>query len=303
VNARNARKVAAAGPRREESATSPSPQSVFLPSLSRNPIAAFFQGAGLPFRGAGFLLNQPRLWGLVAIPLILNTILFCAVLFFGWSWFAEHLRGWISSPKPEAAWYIHYGQSALAFLAKLLFWVVVLLLVYLVFTPAALVIAAPFNDRLAEHAERACGFAVEDERHLLGKIAGEALFAVVSECQRLVVFGLVFLLILPLNVIPVLGNAMYPPAVFLWTCLSAAFEFASYAADRRHFPFGRKWAAVRSHFAFSLGFGCVTVGCLMVPFLNVLIVPVSAAGGTFLFCMAHQRDRESRAYTIRRRSR
>jgi CysZ protein len=108
-------------------------------------------------------------------------------------------------------------------------------------------------------------------------------------------------MILLLNLIPVLGNALYPPLVFLWGCLSAAFEFASYPADRRHFSFGRKWAAMRGHLAFALGFGCVTVGCFMVPFLNVLMVPVSAAAGTFLFCMVHERDLDARAYTIRKR--
>jgi CysZ protein len=277
------------------------PQTIPLLSLSRNPIVAFAQGVGLPFRGAGFLLSRPHLWSLVAIPLAINTILFCAVLFFGWSWFAEHLRAWITTPQPEAAWYIRFGLGALAFMAKLFFWLVVLLLVYLVFTPMALIIAAPFNDRLAEHAERACGFVVEDERHTIGKVVGEALYVLVGECKRLAAFGLVFLLIFLLNVIPVLGNALYPPIVFVWGCVSAAFEFASYPADRRHFPFRRKWAMVRCHPAFSLGFGCVTVLCLMIPFLNVLIVPVSAVAGTFLFCMVHERDLDARAFTIRRR--
>jgi CysZ protein len=241
-------------------------------------IRGFSNGAELPFRGLVYLARRPRLWFLVLIPLVLNVILFALLLGWGFSEFAETLNGWLSG---HQAWY----WSALIWLANILFWLVVLLVVYFIFTPLALLIASPFNDRLAESVEKTHGFNVKDDRPVLKMIFGEAVYALKSEVKRLAVALAVFAVLLLFNLIPVFGPPIYTVVAFLWSCWAAALEFTGFAADRRHLALRRKWDLLRRSPAPVFGFGIVTVFFLMIPFLNVLVVPVSAVGGTMLFGM------------------
>jgi CysZ protein len=245
-------------------------------------IRGFIQGAKLPFRGLGYLAARPRLWPLVVIPLVLNLILFASLLGWGFSEFADTLNGWLTG---HQAWY----WTALVWVAKVFFWLVVLIVVYFIFTPLALLIASPFNDRLAESVEKTYGFNIEDDRPMLKMIFGEAVYAVKGEIKRLVLVLAVFVVLLLFNLIPVFGPPIYAVLAFLWGCWAASMEFTGFAADRRHLGLRRKWSLLRDSSAPAFGFGIVTLFLLMIPFLNVLIVPVSAVGGTMLFGMIRKR--------------
>lgn len=239
-------------------------------------LRAFFQGLHLPLTAAGFLLRRPRLWVLVAIPLVLNTLIFVALIGWGFSEFAEALNGWLEGLD---AWY----WTVLLWAARILFWVIVLVVVYFIFTPVALIVAAPFNDRLAESVERAYGFQIEDDRPLVKMVLGEAAYALVSEVKRMVVFLIILVLLLALNFVPMIGPVLYAGVSFAFACWFAALEFTSFAADRRHLELRRKWGLLWRKLPLTTGFGLVTVALLMIPFLNVIMVSMSAVGGTLLF--------------------
>lgn len=237
----------------------------------------------LPFEGLVYLGRRPRLWLLVSIPLLINVFVFVVLIGWGFSEFAESLHGWLEGFQ---GWY----WAALLWLAKILFGVIVLVVVYFIFTPVALLIASPFNDRLAENVEKTYGFAIQEQRPFLRTAFAEAGYAIVSEVKKLAVaFGVLLALIL-LNFLPIVGSLVYAVAAFLWSCWCAGLEFTGYAMDRRHFGLGRKWALLRRYPAPAFGFGTMTVLLLMIPFLNVLVVPVSAVGGTMLFGMIQSRD-------------
>jgi len=257
-----------------------------LPPLSRNPFAAFFQGAQLPLRALGYLLTRPALWTLVLIPLILNILIFAGVLWWGFSGFSTMFYGWLEG---HEGWY----WDALAWVGKLLYWFVVLFVVYFIFTPVALVLAAPFNDRLAESVERSFGFQIHDNRSFLKMILGEALYILFSELKRMGVISAVFVTLFPLNLIPVVGQVLYLVLSVLWAGWCSAWEFTGFAGDRRHLRLSAKWGLLRQNFFASAGFGLATAGLMMLPFINVLAVPVSAVGGTILFGMIANGRRDS----------
>jgi CysZ protein len=227
-------------------------------------------------QAAVFLLARPRLWLLVLVPIVLNALLLAGLFYWGFSYIADVLRHWLAS---HDAWY----WQALLWFVRVFFWVVVLVVVYFIFTPLALVIAAPFNDALARRVERLHGFGVQDARPAVAALVGDTFFCLVSEGKRLALVLGVFLLLLPLNLVPVVGNAAYVAAATVWAGWCAALEFTSYAADRRRIGFGDKWAMLDRRRAASFGFGLATVGLLLVPFVNVLMVAVSAVAGTMLF--------------------
>lgn len=238
----------------------------------------FVAGAALPFRGLSYLLHRPRLWPLVALPLLINLVIFAVLLGWGFSEFAATLDAWLAG---HEGWY----WSALVWLVRILFWAVVLVVVYFIFTPVALLVASPFNDRLAESVEHTFGFAVDEHRPLLKALVGDAVYSVVNEVKRSALALAVFVLLLALNLVPVIGPPAYVVAAFAWASWSAALEFTGFAADRRRMGLRRKWGLLRSRFGLSAGFGLVTALFLMVPFLNVLVVPVCAVGGTMLLGM------------------
>lgn len=240
-------------------------------------ISSFSAGLAMPMRALRLLSTRPAWWWLVLVPLAINLVLFTVAIVWGFTAFADWLH-----PQLEGmtAWY----WALLRIAAQVLFWLVVLVAVYFVFTPVALVIAAPFNDRLAELAERECGIALPvDGRPLVRAVAAEAAFAVVAEVKRMAVVLGVFVVLLPLHFVPAVGSVIYIVASFYFAARFAAIEFMSYAADRRHLAFGAKWGATRRHHALCMGFGLVTLGLLAVPFVNTFVVSLSAIGGTMLY--------------------
>ena len=249
------------------------------PKIVPGSVGSFFQGVFIPFRGLGFLAKRPEIWYLVLIPLIINTILFIAALILGYGAFSDFLRS-LMGDWEKLAWYM----KTLAVLARLFFWILALFMVYYVFTPVALVIASPFNDRLAETTEEACGFKWRDDRPLFRQIVGEASFAIRSEVKRMFIFGLVFIILLPLNLIPIVGSAIYVFLSFVWACFGFAFEFISFATDRRHVALKRKLNLLWEHLPCSLGFGFIVFISLLVPFVNIFMVSIGAVSGSILFC-------------------
>lgn len=258
-----------------------------LSPLKGEGIGAFFEGAALPFRGAFFLLARPRLWLLALIPLALNVALFAAALYWGGAFFSSALRQWIGGGH-DAAW---YWKIALG-LAQFFFWAIVLLLVYFVFTPVALVVGSPFFDLLAEQAEEACGFRFQDGLPLWKSLLAMAFYSVVIQCKNLAVVLAVFALLLPLHLIPVAGSVLYAALSALWLVLTSTFQFTSYPCDRRRMRYREKWRLLADNWAFALGFGCSAAAALLVPFLNVMVMPACAVAGTFYYGMA--RDGEGK---------
>ena len=50
-----------------------------------------------------------------------------------------------------------------------------------------------------------------------------------------------------------------------------------------------KWTLLRENRALALGFGCMTAALLLVPFVNVLVIPLCAVGGTFFYGMTREK--------------
>jgi len=248
------------------------------------PLAAPANGAGdfmfgltLPLKALRYLLSRPKLMLLALAPVTLNLILFTTLIVWGFTEFAGALNAWLAT---------HEGWqwSTLVVLAKILFWPVVLIVVFFIFTPVALLVGAPFYDWLSERTEKDQGLSSpEDEGPFLITLAHDVGRTIIAESQKLVFIGLTYALLLPLNILPLIGSGLFLAASLYWTWRWSAFEFISFAADRRRWPWKRTWALLRQHRALSLGFGVAAGAALYIPFLNALAVPVLAVAGAMLF--------------------
>jgi CysZ protein len=107
---------------------------------------------GNPFAGAACMLQglrligQPGLRRFVAIPLLVNSLLFAGLIWLGWHEL-ETLTAWLEGWLPS--W-----LSWLRWLLWPLFVLTALLIVFYGFSVVANTIAAPFNGLLAERVEQ-----------------------------------------------------------------------------------------------------------------------------------------------------
>lgn len=226
-----------------------------------------------PVTGAAYLLKGARLVMLpglrryVVIPVLINTVLFAAALYFAAGWIhafaSELLPAWLD-------W--------LAVVLVPVFLVLSAIAVFFTFTMVANLIASPFNGMLAEAVEsRLTGRPPAPTS--VGRIMQDVGIAIASELRKL---GYIMVRIIPLLLlffVPLAGPV-------LWAMFSAwmlAIAFVDYPMgnhgigfpEQRRILAGRRWLG--------LGFGLAVMGAMTIPVLNFFVMPCAVAGATALW--------------------
>jgi CysZ protein len=233
---------------------------------------------GKPFIGAAgllqglALLNTPGLRRFVALPLLINILLFIGSIGVLADQFNGLVNGWLSYLPEWLGW------------LEWFFWVVfaltAMLLVFYTFSILANIVAAPFNSLLAEAVEK----------HLTGQplpasgsfmqALNEAPQAIFDELRKL---GYMALLAIPLFI---LSLFIAPIAPFLWMIFSAwmlTLEYSDYPMGNNNLRFPEQRRLLRQNKLLSLGFGGATLFATMIPLVNFLVMPAAVAGATKLW--------------------
>ena len=242
-------------------------------------ITRFIQGFALPFRGAALLWRTPALRRLAIAPLILNIILYIIAISLFTQYYETGFGLLIARPE---AWYWligYYVLRSLAFVAA-----IGVFLFSFVFIGRAL--ATPFLDILSEWTEDTLHGTPTNRPFHLGHWIVDILRSLAHT------LGLLFLLAaaFPLSFIPVIGQAAW--LGLGWLLL--AYDFTSFALDRRRLSFRAKWQRVLSHRAGSLGFGAALFVLLAIPVVNLFGLSVAAVSGTLL---VYEQDRSSSTHS------
>lgn len=233
-----------------------------------------------PVTGAGYLLRgfrlllRPGVRRYVLAPLLVNVAVFGGLLYLAWSHLGElrvYVEGWLPG------W--------LAFLSWLLvplFFVVALLVLVFGFSTLGNLLAAPFNGFLAEAVERSLnGRAPGPEGGMLG-VAREMLRSVGSQVRKLGYLGLRAVPLLALFLVPGV-NVLAP---LLWLVFGAwmmAIEYGDYPMANHGLSFTEQRALLRRRRLLVLGFGGAASAALLVPGLNLAVIPAAVAGATALW--------------------
>lgn len=234
---------------------------------------------GNPLTGARYLLRgmqlltQPGLRTFVAIPLLVNLVLFSLAIYLLSQQFDNWVDHWLSL---MPSW-----LSFAEWLLWPLFALLVLITVYFSFALMANFIAAPFNGLLAERVEhRLRGTLPPDEgwKALLAS-TGRAL---TRELAKLAYYLPRFLLILVLTLVPVVGFAA-PLFWFLFGAWMMAIQYCDYPMDNNKVTFGEMRRLLKSRRLSSLGFGGLVSLGMLIPVLNLLIMPAAVIGATLFW--------------------
>ena len=245
---------------------------------------------GNPFRGASYFLRglamlpEKGIRHFVLIPLIVNILLFSGaiwLLFDQMGYWIDYLLGTIL---PDWDW-----LDFLRYLLWPLVAVLVVVVVYYSFSLVANIIAAPFNGILSEKVEqRLRGVTVTDGGWqeivaLIPRTVGREIAKLMYYLPRLL-----FLLVLAF--IPVLG-IVAPILLFLFGCWMMAIQYCDYPMDNNKVSFKDMKLSLKQRRLTSIGFGgLVSIG-MMIPIVNLLIMPAAVVGATIFWVEEYADER------------
>jgi len=233
--------------------------------MGNNPLA----GAAFFVRGMR-LIFAPGIRAYVIVPLLVNVLLFSALIYFGAAQFRDLLD-----------WLLPDWLDWLAWLLLPLFVVVTLIVVFFSFSLVGNLVAAPFNGLLAE--------AVECQ--LKGApIPGAGVKQMILDLGRTLMSELRKLGYIVLRGIPVLILFLIPglnlAAPFIWLLFGAwmlAISYVDYPMGNHGLSFPEQRRKLAQHRYLALGFGGAAMAALAIPLVNFLVIPAAVAGATALW--------------------
>lgn len=220
------------------------------------------------------LLARPELRCFVLVPLVINVLVFAA-LFYALLLQFEHWLHFLMPSLPEGLYWLEY-------LLWPLFAGLLLLILFFSFTLVAGLLAAPFNGLLAERVE-----ALSRGRSVAASFQVKDLLAIAPrtlqrEWQKLSYFLPRVLVLLVLSFIPVV-NLMAAPLWLLWGMWMLAVQYVDYPADNQGCDWKQTLNWLRQRRWQALGFGGAAYGILLVPVLNLFLMPSAVAGATLFW--------------------
>ena len=234
--------------------------------MRNNPVS----GAIFMLRGLS-LITRPSVRKFVVIPLAINIVLFGSLIWFG----ADQFDAMMDRLLPP-------DWALLRYLLWPIFAVSVLVLGFYTFSLIGNLVAAPFNGMLAEAVERELTGRPVDGPTGLKSIAKDVASSLASEVRKLA-YVLKFMVPLALLfLIPVINLA----APFLWLAFSAwmlAISYADFPMGNHGLRFHEIRARLSERRLLTLGFGGAVMVGIMIPFLNLLMIPAAVAGATAMW--------------------
>lgn len=224
------------------------------------------------------LILTPGLRRYVVVPFIINTLLFVSMIYYAFSSFDGWINGLIGYFLPEII--VGWLFDLISGFLWLMFLIALLGFLFYGFTIFANIIASPFNAVLATEVEKRLRNGVSGAGDITWYIVlPRALARELSKLKyylpRLV--GLVLITLVPL---------VQVAAPFLWVLFGAwmmTVQYADYAADNNHLTFRELQISMSRNRPQSLMFGLAVYVMMIVPFVNLLVIPAAVAGGTLFW--------------------
>ncbi len=225
---------------------------------------------------SGFsLIRKPGVRRFVIIPFILNILIFAVLINYSYQQFGDLLNWLIPSEDSWLNW--------LRWILIPIFFSVVAVAMFFLFTIVASIISAPFAGPLA----------VAVEFHLTGKqdtsdfvwrdFLASIIPSIISELQKMlyyIVITLPFIILFVIAFFVPLLNVVASIAWLLVTAWVLSVQYADYAFDNHDiaFPELRQRLGKRRFMAF--GFGGSAMVMMSIPIINFILIPVAIAGAT-----------------------
>ncbi len=217
------------------------------------------------------LILSPGLRRFVLLPLTVNLLLFVALIVLA----VQQFGFWVEALMPTLPQWLAF----LEYLLWPLFVALVLLILFFGFTLLANLIAAPFYGVLAEKVDAVVRGSDVAPPFSWGELLAMIPRTLGRELRKLAYLLPRALALLVLSLIPGL-NLLAAPLWLLFGVWMMAVQYIDYPADNHKMGWDDMLAWLRAKRWQSLGFGAATYAALLVPGLNILLMPAAVAGAT-----------------------
>jgi len=232
---------------------------------------SLLRGASYLLRGLR-LLNQPGIRRYAVIPALINMVLFVAVTVFVFTRMDTWVTNLMPALPPWLQW-LDWLVWAVAFVAAVV-------LSFFAVSLVANLVAAPFNEVLAERVEHHLSGrkARQEASPLLSGLAA----AVMNELRKLGYFSLRAAPLLVLYLIPGV-NAAAPLVWLLFSAWMMAVEYVDYPMGNHGLDFHAQRRALSANRLTAMGFGGAVLTLTAVPVVNFIIMPAAVAGAAVMW--------------------
>lgn len=235
--------------------------------------------AGLTYFLKGLrLIASPGIRRFVIVPLLINTGLFIAAIWLGFSYVGD----WIDSLMPALPQWLSFLDWLISGVLYLLFGAICILVVFFTFSLLANIVAAPFNDLLCSAVAKKLGgekvFESQSQIPFLKTIVP----SMIQETRKLgyfVLWSIPFLILLVIPGINIVGAVLW----FLFSAWMLNYEYMEYPMSQDNLNFDEQKKQLKSRKLLSLTYGSIVSAATLIPFVNFLVMPVAVAGATALW--------------------
>lgn len=218
------------------------------------------------------LLKRPELRLFVAIPLLLNVLVFAGLGYVAIGSFGGWLDGLMQSI-PDWAQFVRY-------LLWPLFVILLLVLYAYTFTVVGTIIVSPVAGILAEKTEellRGRPAAVPFRWANLPLIAARSLRR--EGIKLLYYLGWIVIMV----IVSLMLSPVAPFAWFLFGAWMMAVQYIDYPMDNNQLSFAQLKQWLGKHRMSALGFGAAVMVASMLPLVNLVVIPAAICGATALW--------------------
>lgn len=228
--------------------------------------------SGPQYLGEGIrLVLRPGLRLFVILPLMINLLLFTALIIFS----VRQFDGLMDSLMGSLPTWLNFLQ----YLIWPMFVLLILLIMFFTFTMLTSIIAAPFNGFLSEKVEIVVRGKDNSPPFRWAELLAMIPRTMGRELRKLAYFLPRAIGLLILSFIPGL-NLLAAPLWLLFGVWMMAIQFIDYPADNNKMSWQDMLVFLRQRRWASLGFGSIVYLGLMVPLLNLILMPAAVAGAT-----------------------
>jgi CysZ protein len=220
------------------------------------------------------LVLSPSLRLFVLLPLMINLVLFVGLIYLA----SHQFSLWVDTLMPSLPDWL----SFLSYVLWPLFVVLVVLMVFFTFTMLANVIAAPFNGFLAEKVEVVVRGTDDFPSFSWGELIAMIPRTLAREMRKLGYFLPRAIGLFILSFIPVV-NIIAAPLWLLFGVWMMAIQYIDYPADNHKLGWNEMLAWLREKRWQSMSFGGSVYLVLLIPVVNILMMPAAVAGATLFW--------------------
>ncbi|CNK26061.1 sulfate transporter CysZ [Yersinia mollaretii] len=220
------------------------------------------------------LISRPGIKRFVILPLLVNILLMGGAFW----WLFNRIGDWV----PQLMSYVPDWLQWLSYLLWPVMVISVLLVFSYLFSTLANFIAAPFSGLLAEQLEASLTGKSLPDTGIMG-IVKDLPRIMAREWRKLAYYLPRALVLLLLYFIPGIGQTVAPVLWFLFSAWMLSIQYCDYPFDNHKVSFQEMRSALRQDKVDNLQFGALVSLFTMIPFLNLVIMPVAVCGATAMW--------------------